>query len=539
MRWPGRWTIRTKVSIAPLIVVALMLGTMVAFDYALRLQNESYREAVQGPLTVATTTTTRLLLSVSEIQAALLRYAQLRQRLAGDDPALGDLRSSIAKRYDELGGTVESLKASVAGTGESDVVANIEDFLSIHRAVSTRMLNGPPTDTMVISTIMAHYQQLQSYISELADRSLESAQATARETERETQLLSQRLLFGAALLVLVSIGITLYVGRAISRPITRMIDNLSQIAGGKSLEEIPGQERRDEIGQMARAIGVFDEVTRKLREHQRSLEEARAAAESANTAKSAFLANVSHELRTPLTSILGFTRLIQRRLDRTIFPTIRAGHPELEPAVAPVADQIRIILSEGERLTTLINTLLDLEKIEAGEMRWNISDVEAAEVVEQAAAATSSLYATKDLRFATDVAPDAGTVLADRDRLVQVLVNLISNAVKFTAAGSIVCSVRRLDDDFVEFSVSDTGCGIAPDDLEAVFEKFRQVGDTLTDKPTGTGLGLPICREIVNGLGGSITVESELGRGSTFRFRLPARGGDPAPGAHRTGDGEP
>lgn len=514
--------------IAPSIIIALMFGTMLVFDRALRQQNESYEKVVQGPLTVATTTTTRLLLSVSEVQAALLRYAQLRQRLAADDPVLGDLRDSIMARYDELGGAIATLKTSLAGAGETDVVVNIEDFLTIHRAVSTRMLSGAPVDTMSVSTIMAHYQQLQGYISELGARSLESAQDTVRETERETLLLSRRLLLGAAILILIAIGVTLYVGRAISRPITQMIDILSQIAAGRSVKHIPGQERRDEIGEMARAIGVFDDVTRDLREHQQSLEEARSVAESANAAKTAFLANVSHELRTPLTSILGFTRLIQRRLDRTIIPAIRTAHPDLEPAVAPVGEQIGIILSEGERLTALINTLLDLEKIEAGQMRWNIEDVDAAEIVARAAAATSALYTAKDLAFAADVADDAGAVLADRDRLLQVLVNLISNAVKFTTKGRIVCRVRRLADGFVEFAVTDTGCGIAREDLDAVFEKFRQVGDTLTDKPTGTGLGLPICREIVHGMGGRISVESELGKGSTFRFRLPGAEGRPA-----------
>src|SRR5690606_6963501 len=115
------------------------------------------------------------------------------------------------------------------------------------------------------------------------------------------------------------------------------------------------RERRDEIGEMARAVGVFDTVTRELRDHERSLDEARRAAEAANVAKSAFLTNVSHELRTPLTSILGFTRLIRRLLERKIRPAIRPDDAGLESVVGEVSEHIGIILSEGERLTTLIN----------------------------------------------------------------------------------------------------------------------------------------------------------------------------------------
>lgn len=141
--------------------------------------------------------------------------------------------------------------------------------------------------------------------------------------------------------------------------------------------------------------------------------------------------------------------------------------------------------------------------------------------IRQAVAATNSLYTAKGLEFHTDVADDLPLVSGDRDRLVQVVINLISNAVKFTERGHVACSAKRGDGPFVSVSVSDTGIGIAPSDQAEVFDKFRQVGDTLTEKPSGTGLGLPICREIVEHLGGSITVESMLGYGSTFTFQLP------------------
>jgi signal transduction histidine kinase len=509
------------VFVAPAIIISLMLGVIVVFDQAVRQQQSAFLEVVHGPLARATTTTTKLLVAASEVQADVLRYAQLRQRLSPDDNVLDDLRQSILSRFERIEETFEALKVETEGSGEVDVIHNIEDFLTIHRAVSTRMIAGPEIDTVAVSTIMAHYQQLQSYISELAERSLESAQATADQTETYITRFSRLLMVGSIVIIVFSVLITWYIGRAISVPITEVIGILTSIAAGKPVADVPGQQRRDEIGAMARAVAVFDKVTRELRDRERSLEEARRHAESANAAKSVFLANVSHELRTPLTSILGFTRVIQRRLGRAILPNIKSGDPKVATAVTQVSENIEIILAEGARLTALINNLLDLEKIEAGEMTWNIQSVDPAELLSQAGDATASLHQAKNLRFEVEIQPGLPSVLADRDRVVQVLINLISNAVKFTSQGWIRCEARFDGAGFVEIEVSDTGTGIAPEEQSAVFEKFRQVGDTLTDKPTGTGLGLSICKEIVEHLGGSIRVHSELGKGSRFSFTLP------------------
>jgi CheY-like chemotaxis protein len=152
----------------------------------------------------------------------------------------------------------------------------------------------------------------------------------------------------------------------------------------------------------------------------------------------------------------------------------------------------------------------------------------------RASAATSSLISHAGLTLVTDIEPELPTIVGDRDRLIQVVINLISNAVKFTPSGTITCSARR-EGEQVLMSVADTGVGIAPEDQETVFEQFRQAGDTLTDKPRGTGLGLPICREIVEHHGGHIWVESRVGVGSTFAFTLPI----PALDVGRTDDGEP
>ena len=264
------------------------------------------------------------------------------------------------------------------------------------------------------------------------------------------------------------------------------------------------------------------ERTAALAEAIEEAQAARATAEEASATKSAFLSSVSHELRTPLTSVVGFSRLIQRRVDEIIFPAVPPGDVKRDRAMRQVSENVGIIIEEGERLTTLINDTLDLAKIEAGRMEWRREPVDIADVIGRATAATSPLLGASGPGMVVDVAAGLPTIEGDRDRLIQVVINLISNAVKFTPAGTITCAAR-LDDDAtaVVVSVVDTGVGIAPADHGKVFEQFGQAGDTLTDKPRGTGLGLPICREIVEHHGGRLWLESTVGRGSTFSFTLP------------------
>ncbi len=261
--------------------------------------------------------------------------------------------------------------------------------------------------------------------------------------------------------------------------------------------------------------------------------EARSAAEAANQAKSEFLANVSHELRTPLTSIVGFARILQKRLREHIFPLVPSGEARAQRAAGQVDDNLGIILSEGQRLTEMINNLLDLEKIQAGKMTWKMAPLQVAEVIRLAAAATASLFEAKGLEWVEQIDPALPAVTGDRDRLEQVMINLISNAVKFSNAGRITCRVLREGGEIV-VSVQDQGIGIAPADHAAVFEKFKQVGDSLTGKPKGTGLGLPICKEIVAHHGGRMWLESGLGQGSTFYFALPLDGRPPQEPANWT-----
>ncbi|MEL6460132.1 MAG: response regulator [Cyanobacteria bacterium J06621_15] len=242
--------------------------------------------------------------------------------------------------------------------------------------------------------------------------------------------------------------------------------------------------------------------------------------------KTDFISTVSHELRTPLTSVLGFASIIQEKLEEEVFPLLSDDNRKTKKTVRRVKDNINIIISEAERLTTLINDVLDIAKMEAGKLDWKQENINIEEVIERSLAATYALFVTKDLELTKDIEPELPQVIGDEDRLIQVLINLISNAVKFTDEGSIICSAKVNNNNIV-VSVSDTGSGISQDDQPKVFDKFKQVGEIFTDKPQGTGLGLPICKQIIEHHGGNIWVESELDKGSTFSFSIPIENASP------------
>ncbi|MEO5358479.1 MAG: response regulator [Nitrospirae bacterium YQR-1] len=238
--------------------------------------------------------------------------------------------------------------------------------------------------------------------------------------------------------------------------------------------------------------------------------------------KTDFISTVSHELRTPLTSILGFTEIIQERLQEQIFPNLPGDSKKMQKSTKLINDNLNIIIGEGVRLTSLINDVLDIAKMEAGKVEWKKETISINDIIARASLATQSLFTKSGLKFEVNIQPDLPKIIGDADRLVQVVINLISNAVKFTTEGSVTCRAVQTNSEII-ISITDTGVGIDEKDKETVFEKFKQVGDTLTDKPKGTGLGLPISKQIITHHQGRIWVESEYGKGSTFSFTLPVQ----------------
>ena len=294
-----------------------------------------------------------------------------------------------------------------------------------------------------------------------------------------------------------------------------------EIIGVISVQSTAEENRFDEDDQ--RLLGTIAAYVGAALTNARLYEEARdakAEAETANETKSAFLSTVSHELRTPLTSVLGFAKIIKKRLEERVFPVIQTEDAKLAKTIEQVKSNLDVVVAEGERLTELINNVLDLAKIEAGRVEWHMEKLQIPDLVERATSATAALFENKNLPLIKKVPAGLPDITGDRDRLIQVVINLISNAVKFTDEGSITIGAHQ-ENGTVIISVADTGSGIPSDYKDMVFEKFRQVDDAQSGKPKGTGLGLPICKEIVEYHGGKIWVESEPGKGSIFSFTLP------------------
>jgi Na+/proline symporter/nitrogen-specific signal transduction histidine kinase len=265
---------------------------------------------------------------------------------------------------------------------------------------------------------------------------------------------------------------------------------------------------------------ILDEASQ-IRAYSRRLEEKSLALEAAtrelraanerlrevDSLKDDFMSTVTHELRTPLTSIRALAEIL-------------VDDPKLE--LEQRRHFLGVIVGETERLTRLVNQILDLAKLESGMGDWHVESVDLRDVVEQSVTTTRQLFKDKNVALAVEMPQASAVVGVDRDRYVQVLINLLSNAVKFVAAdtGKVDVSLIENPSEFV-IAVADNGPGIRRQDQTVVFEKFRQVGNVMTDKPAGTGLGLPISRQIVEHFKGRLWVDSKPGAGACFSFSVP------------------
>ena len=263
---------------------------------------------------------------------------------------------------------------------------------------------------------------------------------------------------------------------------------------------------RDELGALGAALNSMnDEVGRLTRELA-----------AANRHKSEFLTNMSHELRTPLNAVIGFSEVLEQGMVGAL--TERQ------------VEFVRDIRESGRHLLALINDILDLAKVESGRMELDRSEYSLPESLRSALALVRERAARQRIELSLDVAEGVGAIVADERKVRQVVLNLLSNAVKFTPDGGRVTLAARLAGEEIAISVTDTGVGIAPQDQEAVFEEFRQVGADATRRQEGTGLGLALARRFVELHAGTLRVQSTPGAGSTFSFTLPlGRREAPAP----------
>lgn len=265
--------------------------------------------------------------------------------------------------------------------------------------------------------------------------------------------------------------------------------------------------QRDDAGTIVKWYGSNTDIEDNKRA-ARELERLHQEALEANRAKSDFLTAMSHELRTPLNAIGGYAQLLEMGLR------------------GPVTDEQRIDLRRIDRsqkhLLGLINDVLSFAKLGAGKMEYVLGDVPTREMVESVCEMIGSQIEAKGLRLTTSRCADGLVVRADADRLRQVIINLVGNAIKFTPEGGEIAVVCELHDARVSISVRDTGVGIAADKLASIFEPFVQVGRKFSTRSEGVGLGLTISREFARGMGGELTVESVAGAGATFTITLSA-----------------
>lgn len=296
-----------------------------------------------------------------------------------------------------------------------------------------------------------------------------------------------------------SIALALILGYAISwsviGPVQEMDARLTQIAAGDFSQRVEVLNQ-DELGTLAANLNRMNDELGQLY----------GKLEAANRHKSEFLANVSHDLRTPLNAIIGFTRMVLRKTEGQI--------PDLQK------ENLQKVLISGEHLLGLINSLLDLAKIEAGRMEVFSESFRLDEVIQMVASTVEPLLKDGRVRLVREIAPDIPPLNTDRQKLKQIVLNLLSNAAKFTEQGEIKITAWR-ENSSVKLTVADTGIGMEKEALKIIFEEFRQAETSTGGKYGGTGLGLAIVKKFVNLLGGDIGVESEVGKGSKFTITMP------------------
>ncbi len=340
----------------------------------------------------------------------------------------------------------------------------------------------------------------------------------------------------AGFLILVGLALFVFINRSVINPLRVFTKTVREI-GPENLSLRVNIYSEDELGTLAGSFNRMaedlekshsalkkagdelqqwgEELERKVEERTTDLEQrgqeladTNVRLEEASQHKSQFLANMSHELRTPLNSIIGYTKLMLDGLEGDI-------NEEQQK-------DLQTVYNNSKHLLELINSLLDLSRIEAGKVVLSYETFTISDLLAEVIPIVEQLARQKGLTLTYSVAPDIGSPYADKAKTKQVLINILGNAVKFTDEGSVKLNVAETDGDTI-FSVTDTGMGMKNEDLEAIFDSFKQVGPAQIAGYEGTGLGLAISKQFIEMQGGKIWAESGLGKGSTFTFSLPKK----------------
>ena len=467
-------------------------------------------------------------------------------------PATLFLETSQA--LEQLGGTVPELAQNLGRLRHlekrwlaSGTLTNRQRLEAEGAKVLEAARQGGPERAGAVKLVSDYLDALRAYAGRLEEAGSSSAAfvAAARALEPMTEtlrdhyatrrariaVLAERVSWMIQAVVIILVGLAAWaVFRSVAIPLGVISRHARRVARGEETNLDPNDftgefyELAKDISRMERhLVATILDLGRKEREaadEARRAREARKRAEDLSRVKSNFLNLVSHELKTPLTSMVGFTQVMLKRLRRGPLTEQAAFHPELALETARLQENLGIMLAEGRRLSGLIDNVLELAALESGQSGMALDTVAVSEVVERAAEPFLDAMSSKGLRFLCDIPVDMPLLRCDRDRMVYVLRHLFSNAVKFTEAGHIACRARY-DGNMATISVEDTGQGIPPEMHEAVFEKFLQLGDNLTGKIPGLGIGLAASRAVMETHGGSIHIAGEPGRGSTVTVSIP------------------
>ncbi|WP_448203758.1 ATP-binding protein [Azospirillum sp. sgz302134] len=511
-------TIRTRFHIIfaliAALIVALALGSLSAVGLSQTQVERIHRGALLPSLDLKT-------VSDAYTTAAIVSAVRVR---VGDMP-WEEGEAAVRRAKDAAGPAWERYVAHVKTPAERDLVRSARDNMDEANAALDELIDILGAQDIAgltafiardmypsVNPLLVAIQKL----TEMQDRYGESIYTSALD---EVEAFRQRLvILLAATAVMFLLAFSTLRSRVI-RPLVTMTGAMSAVAGGDLDRPIPSKGRHDEMGALASALSRFRDNARQLRDDERMLRElaeelrvARDRAEDATRAKSSFLAMMSHEIRTPMNGVIAMAEM----LDQTELTDDQRG-------------MLDIVRASSTTLLTLINDILDFSKIEAGRLELEAIELNLTDVVEGTAEMLEGRAEEKGLELVVDIDPQVpAALLGDPTRIRQVLINLVGNAIKFTAEGTIVVTVTNLGAvpgdsgaALLRFEVRDGGIGLTPEQCGKLFQPFQQADSSTSRQYGGTGLGLAICHKLCSMMGGTIGVFSTPGVGSTFWFELP------------------